>query len=91
MVQWICLRLLRRRFRIPNSTTLLFDLYSKHYCGCGSVGKAVASNSRGPWFESRHRQKINEHSLLSTALKRRKIKKKRPGIAPFRKLLFICH
>ena len=26
--------------------------------GCGSVGIAVASNSRGPWFESSHRQKI---------------------------------
>ena len=26
--------------------------------GCGSVGKAVASNSRGPQFKSRHRQTI---------------------------------
>ena len=24
--------------------------------GCGSVGRAVASDSRDPWFESRHRQ-----------------------------------
>ena len=24
--------------------------------GCGSVGRAVASNTRGPWFESSHRQ-----------------------------------
>ena len=24
--------------------------------GCGSVGKAVASDTRGPRFESRHRQ-----------------------------------
>ena len=24
--------------------------------GCGSVGKAVASNTRGPLFESSHRQ-----------------------------------
>ena len=23
--------------------------------GCGSVGKAVASDTRGPWFESSHR------------------------------------
>ena len=25
--------------------------------GCGSVGRAVTSNSRGPRFESSHRQK----------------------------------
>ena len=26
--------------------------------GCGSVGRAVASDTRGPRFESSHRQKI---------------------------------
>ena len=26
--------------------------------GCGSVGRAVASNSRGPRFESSHREKF---------------------------------
>ena len=26
--------------------------------GCGSVGRAVTSDSRGPWFESNHWQKI---------------------------------
>ena len=40
--------------------------------GFGSVGKAVASNSRGPLFKSSHRQKKFEHCLLSTVLKRRK-------------------
>ena len=39
--------------------------------GCGSVGRAVASNSRGPRFESNHWQKFIE-LLLSTVLKRRK-------------------
>ena len=35
--------------------------------GCGSVGKAVASNSRGPWFESSHWQKfiMNIYSKLN--------------------------
>ena len=37
---------------------------------CGLVGRAVASNSRGPWFE------IYIKHLLSTVLKRRKIKDK---------------
>ena len=50
--------------------------------GCGSVVRAVTSNSRGPRFKSSHWQKFIEH-LLSTVLKRRKYKKKRPGIAHF--------
>ena len=41
--------------------------------GCGSVGRAVASNTRGPRFESSHRQKIIEHlSTVNCVLKRRK-------------------
>ena len=31
--------------------------------GCGLVGRAVASNSRGPRFESSLRQKFIEHLL----------------------------
>ena len=34
--------------------------------GCGSVGRAVASNSRGPWLESRLRQNFILNILLST-------------------------
>ena len=30
----------------------------KSCCGCGSVGRAVASDTRGPRYESSHRQKI---------------------------------
>ena len=33
--------------------------------GCGSVGRAVTSHTRGPRFESRHRQIFIEH-LFST-------------------------
>ena len=43
--------------------------------GCGSVGRAVASDSRGPRFESSHRQKFIYIELLFTVncvLKRRK-------------------
>ena len=44
--------------------------------GCGSVGRAVAFNTRGPQFDSSHRQNFIEHCLLtcllSTVLKRRK-------------------
>ena len=37
--------------------------------GCGSVGRAVASDTRGPRFESSHRQNL---FVTSTVLKRRK-------------------
>ena len=44
--------------------------------GCGSVGRAVASDTRGPRFESSHRQKkyiFIEHLLtVNCVLKRRK-------------------
>ena len=33
--------------------------------GCGSVGRAVASDTRDPWFEPSHRQ----NNFLSTVLK----------------------
>ena len=37
--------------------------------GCGSVGRAVASDSRGPRFESSHWQKFNVGRLRSTVFK----------------------
>ena len=43
--------------------------------GCGSVGRAVASDTRGPRFKSSHRQKFIyiEHLLtVNCVLKRRK-------------------
>ena len=54
--------------------------------GCGSVSRAVASNTRGPRFKSSHRQKLIfiEHLFtVNCILKRRKMKKKRPGMAHF--------
>ena len=54
--------------------------------GCGSVGRAVASNTRGPRFEFRHQQILIEHLFTTVnciVLKRRK--KKRPGMAHFLK------
>ena len=45
--------------------------------GCGAVGRAVASDTRDPWFESSHGQNLY---VVSTALKRQKERKKRPGM-----------
>ena len=38
---------------------ILFDLKTvKVGSGCGSIGRAVASDTRGPQFKSSHRQKF---------------------------------
>ena len=42
------------------------DNVAKLGCGCGSVGKAVASDTRDPQLESSHRHKF---FLLSTVFK----------------------
>ena len=48
--------------------------------GCGSVGSAVASDTRGPQFESSHWQKfiyILNYCLLSTVYRKDENKEKR--------------
>ena len=54
--------------------------------GCGSVGRAVASVTRGPWFESSHPQTLiwTFICLLSIVLKRRN-KEKEAGNGPYMK------
>ena len=56
--------------------------------GCGSVGRAVASNTRGPRFESSHRQNfifILNICLLSTVFWKDENKEKEAGCGPFKK------
>ena len=61
---------------------------SKHHVGsgCGSVGRVVASDTRGPRFKSSHRQKfiyILNICLLSTVYWKEKNKEKEAGYGPF--------
>ena len=50
--------------------------------GCGSVGRAVISDTRGLQFESSHRQ--NPINLFTTnCIEKTKINKKRPGMVHF--------
>ena len=54
--------------------------------GCGSVGRAVAYDTRGPRFESSHRQKfiyILNICLLSTVYWKDENKEKEAGDGPF--------
>ena len=57
--------------------------------GCGSVGRAVAINTRGLWFDSSHWQNFIEHLFVNlfiiNIIEKTKIYKKRPGMAHFLK------
>ena len=57
--------------------------------GSGSVGKAVAADTRDPQFESSHWQTFIEHLFIVNCVEKTKIKrktKKRPRIAHIKKL-----
>ena len=48
-------------------------------------GRAVAFDIRDPQFESRHRQTFIEHLFTVNFVEKTKMKKKRPGMAHFKK------
>ena len=61
--------------------------------GCGSVGRAVAFDIRGPRFDSSHRQNFIEHLFVNlfiiNCIEKTKINKKGPGMAhTFKKTIF---
>ena len=63
----------------------------KHFfegSGCGAVGRAVASDTRGPRFESSHRQLLLNIYLLLTVCRKDKNKEKEAGNGPFKKKHF---
>ena len=71
LLNFICCDKLENNFlnvRVTRTRAVVVALGS----GCGSVGRAVASDTRGPRFESSHRQNLLNICLLSTVLKRRK-------------------
>ena len=60
--------------------------------GCGAVGRAVASNTRGPGFESSHWQLLLNIYLLLTVCRKDENKEKRGREWPiFKKTSYICH
>ena len=59
--------------------------------GCGSVGRAVASNSIGPWFESNHQQDCIMNMLTVNCNEKTKIKKKPRMAQFFKKINKIWH
>ena len=73
----------------PNQQkSLVGKLEQKHFneynngSGCGSVGRAVTSNTRDPRFESSQWQNfITDTSTVENTEEKTKINKKGPGIA----------
>ena len=54
--------------------------------GCGLVGRAVASDARGPRFESSHRRNLMMNMFSVNCWKVENKDKKRPGMAQLIKL-----
>ena len=52
------------------------------WSGCGSVGRAVAFNTRGLRFDSSHRQNFIEHLFIINCIEKTKINKKEAGNGP---------
>ena len=50
---------------------------------CGPVGRAVASDTRDPWFECRHRQNVYHTFVNVNCVEKTKIKKGEAGNSPF--------
>ena len=65
----------------------MLQTFFRRDSGGGSVGKAVTSDTRGPWFESRHRQRF--YWITFNCIEK-KIKKKRHRIAHFFKKNLAC-
>ena len=76
--------LTRPSFREPKWQGGTVQPKNVHISGCGSVGRAVTSDTRGPRFESSRSQNFYIECILSTALKRRN-KEKDAGNGPFLK------
>ena len=81
---------------------IVWNFYKIFWCtklahlgsGCGSVGRAVASDTRGPWFESSHWQKfiyVLNICLLPTVYWKDGNKEKEAGNGPFKKKLAHLH
>ena len=70
-----------------SSAIICLLIFSSHWIGsdCCSVGRVVASTTRGPWFESSHCKFNIEHLFTVNCIEKMKIKNKRPGMDHIKK------
>ena len=76
------------RHRVRKTATCLYNIIKslKVGSGCGSVGRAVASDTRDPRLESRHWQTLIKHLFTVNCVEKTKTKKKEAGNGPFKKV-----
>ena len=74
--------------KLPFRLILFFNLKNllAMGSGCGSVGRAVASNSRGPWFEFSHQQTFILNIVFCQLYWKYENKIKRGREGPFKKI-----
>ena len=74
-------------FGLPSYVSFLWLVVEHKWLGsgCGSVGRVVARDTRGPRFHSSHQQNFIEHLLIINCIEKTKINKKRLGMAHFLK------
>ena len=66
-----------------------YKRYTIRGSGCGAVGREVTSDTRGPRFESSHRQLLLNIYLLLTVCRKDENKEKEAGNGPFfKKMLY---
>ena len=63
----------------------IWAIETKLGSGCGSVGRAVNSNTRGPRFDSSHGQNFNWTIIIVDCIEKTKIKKKEAWNGPLLK------
>ena len=94
----LSLSLSHSNISIAHSLThsLAFALPKLYFCmgsGCGSVGRAVAFNTRGPRFDSSHRQNFIEHLFVNlfiiNCIEKTKINKRGREWPILKKTLFL--
>ena len=65
------------------SAAKFLNIKFAHISGCGVVGRGVASDTRGPGFESSHQQLLLNIYLLLTVCRKDENKEKEAGNGPF--------
>ena len=76
----------RERSRLQNKTQFPGKKSKFRGSGCGTVGRAVASDTRGPLFEYSHRQFYLLTNVLKLFWKDENKEVKRSGMAQFKKV-----
>ena len=60
-------------YLLKKSPNIKVAILESNVAGCGAVGRAVAFKTRGPRFDSSHRQNFIEHLFIINCIEKTKI------------------